>query len=460
MLWVQEVLGADPDEWQVVVLREYAKGTRLISIRSAHGPGKTVVMSWMALHHIMTRIPQKTICTAPTSSQLFDALASEMKMWASRMPRPLQDLLVVKTDRIDLANAPSESFIAFSTSRAESPEAIQGKHSENMLILIDEASGVPEAVFEAGAGSMSGKNAITVMASNPTRSSGTFFDSHNKGAGSWFTVHVCADVPEASPSAYKSPRVDPAFVTYIEELYGRDSNAFRVRVLGEFPRSDIDTFFSFELVDGARRRDVQASPLARMVWGVDCARFGDDHSALCKRLGNVVPERVVAKNGLDVMQTSGWIFHEWNQTPVGNRPLDINVDSIGIGAGVVDRLRELGLPARGINVSESPSMTDQYINLRAELAGRCKEWLQMRDCKLPDDEPLCGELQGIKYTFTSSGKVQLESKDAMRKQKRGSPDRADALFLTFASDYGTLQSGWTPTGPWNSPIRRNLPGVY
>ena len=460
VLFVQEVLGADPDEWQEAVLRAYDRRVRKISIRSCHGPGKTVVMSWMALHQILTRYPQKTIATAPTSAQLFDALAAEMKSWITRMPAAIQALVLVKTDRIELLADPNGSFISFRTSRAESPEAMQGVHSDNVLLLLDEDSAIPEPVHEAGVGSMSGEHATTVLGSNPTRTSGLFFDSHHRMRDEWVTIHVCADVPEASPTAYKSKRVSQAFIQDVEDRYGRDSNAFRVRVLGEFPRSDLDTLIAYELVDSARRRDVAVSPSALMVWGVDCARFGDDHSALCKRKGNHVVEPVLVRNGYDVMQLTGLIHHEWEATPILSRPVQIMVDSIGIGAGVVDRLRELGLPVTGINVTESPALGDTYANLRSELAGRALQWFQARDCWLPDDENLCAELVAIKYTFTSNNKLQLESKDVMRKQKRGSPDRADAFFLTFAGNYGIMQGGYAPGSPWNSPLKRGLKGVY
>lgn len=461
VLFVMEVFGADPDDWQREVLKAYGNGSRRISIRSCHGVGKTVVMSWIAVHHLLTKWPQKSVATAPTSAQLYDALASECKAWINRLPPPVRELLEVKTDRIELKADPDGSFLSFRTSRQESPEALQGLHSDHVLLLVDEASGVPESVFEASVGSMSGHNAVTILASNPTRSTGTFYDSQTRLADSWFRVHVSADVPEASPGAFRSERVTPDFIQQVEDQFdGKESNAYRVRVLGEFPRADLDTLISFELVEAARHRDVQVIPSARMVWGLDPARFGDDNTALTKRIGNVVPERVQTRNGLDLMKTAGWVFHEYDSTPVTERPIEIMVDTIGVGAGVCDRLRELGLPVQGVNVSESPSMLSEYANQRAELAGKCKSWLMSRDCKLPDDDALAAELTGIRYTFNSSNKMQLESKKDMKRRIRHSPDRADSLFLTFASTFGVLQNGFAPTSTWNKPIIRGMKGVY
>jgi hypothetical protein len=108
---------------------------------------------------------------------------------------------------------------------------------------------------------------------------------------------------------------------------------------------------------------------------------------------------------LDLMALTGAIMHEWEFTDPKDRPAEILVDSIGLGAGVVDRLRELKLPARGINVGESPAFKGQYMNLRAELWAKAKAWLEARDCKLPRDERLVNELSSPRYSFMSNGKL-------------------------------------------------------
>ena len=114
------------------------------------------------------------------------------------------------------------------------------------------------------------------------------------------------------------------------------------------------------------------------------------------------------------------------------KPTEILVDSIGLGAGVVDRLRELGLPVLGVNVSESPAV-GSYRNLRAELWYRCKDWLAKRDCKLPKNDDLISELCSVRYTFSSNGKAQVESKDEMRKRGLRSPDLGRLSDADFRS---------------------------
>ena len=447
VLFVREVLGAEPLAYQAEFLEAIASGERKISIRSGHGTGKSTSASWAMLWYLLMRFPNKVVVTAPTSGQLFDALFAELKRWIGELPKPVQDLLTVKSDRVELAAAPSEMFISARTSRAETPEALAGVHSDNVLLVVDEASGVPEKVFEAAAGSMSGHNATTVLLSNPTRSGGTFYETQNRMSDSWWTRRW---------SCVESPLVSDEFVDEMRERYGEESNAFRIRVLGEFPLADDDTIVPFHLVDAAMNRDIEVDVERAPVWSLDPARFGTDRTAFCKRVGNVVTE-IKSWRGLDLMQTVGRVMAEYEALPPSQRPGEILVDSIGIGSGVVDRMRELGAPVRGVNVAESPSMGATYNNLRTELWFKTKAWLEDRSCKLPKDDELLADLTGIRYSFTSSGKMAAEGKDQMRKRGLRSPDLADAVCLTMASDAAMALSG--PLSSWKGDIRRNLRGI-
>ena len=445
--FVQEMLGAEPFDYQQEFLEALAKGTRKMSVKSGHGTGKSTTASWAMLWFLLLRFPNKVVVTAPTSSQLFDAMYAECRRWVNELPKELQQLLNVKSDRIELVSAPSEAFISCRTARAETPEALAGVHSDHVLLIVDEASGVPEQVFEAAAGSMSGHSATTLMLSNPTRSSGTFFESHNRMADSWWTrTWSCID----------SPLVSDEFVDEMRLRYGEESNAFRVRVLGQWPLADDNTIIPFHLVESAQHRDVEVFEDSKIVWGLDVARFGNDATALCKRQGSVITE-VRSWRGLDLMQTCGRVVAEYNALPPSKRPSELLVDSIGLGSGVVDRLRELDLPVRGINVSESPSMGDTYMNLRSELWFKAKAFLEERGCKIPKDDQLLSELTSVRYSFTSSGKMKAESKDEMRKRGLGSPDLADAFCLCMASDAATAQSGSFQS--WRGELRRNLQGI-
>ena len=447
VLFVKEVLGVEPDEWQKDFLNAVASGERKISIRSGHGVGKSTTASWAMLWFLLTQYPVKVVVTAPTSAQLYDALFAELKRWVKELPPTIQDLLDVKQERIELKASSTEAFISARTSRAEQPEALQGVHSENVMLVADEASGVPEAVFEAAAGSMSGHNALTILLGNPVRSSGFFFETHNRLKDEWWTKRVsCED----------SARVSQEYIDDMKSRYGEESNAYRIRVLGEFPRSDDDTIIPMELLESAKHRDTRAYEDAPIIWGLDVARFGSDSSVLCKRQSNVVHTLERWRN-LDLMQLTGAVVAQYEACDHKSRPTEILVDSIGLGAGVVDRLMELKLPARGINVSESPAMGGTYLNLRAELWHKAKAWLEKRDCKIPNNEDLIGELATVRYTFTSNGKIKIESKDDIRKRGLKSPDMADAFVLTFASDAATIS--WGSNNSWGKPLKRLIRGL-
>jgi len=445
--FVTEILGVTPLPYQAEFLEALAAGERKISIRSGHGTGKSTAASWAMLWFLLMRFPNKVVVTAPTSGQLFDALFAELKRWVNELPPALKEALTVKSDRIEFNAAPSEAFISARTSRAETPEALAGVHSDNVMLVVDEASGVPEKVFEAAAGSMSGHSAVTIMLSNPTRSSGTFFESQTRLSGSWWTRRwSCVD----------SPLVSDEFVDEMRLRYGEESNAYRIRVLGEFPLADDDTIIPFHLVESAVNRDVMSDEDAGVVWGLDVARFGSDKTALARRQGQVISE-VSRWQGLDLMQTVGRVKAEYDGLPTNLRPREIMVDVIGMGGGVVDRLRELGLPVRGVNVSEAPSMGSSYTNLRAELWFKMRGWLEQRGSKLPKDDQLIAELTSIRYSFVSSGKMKAESKDEMRKRGLPSPDLADAVCLTLASEAATAIGG--RASMWGRKIRRGLKGI-
>lgn len=449
MLFVQEVLGGDPDDKQKQILRAVASGKRRISVRSGHGVGKTTTFAWAGIWHIATRYPQKTVCTAPTSTQLFDALASELKGWMKKLPPELLALFDIKTETITLVSAPDESYIAFRTSRPETPEAMAGVHSAGFVLLIgDEASGIPDKVFEAGSGSMSGLNAVTLLGGNPVRSSGLFFDTFHKLRDLWVTFHI---------SCVGHPRVSPDYVSDMARRYGVESNAYGVRVLGNFPAADDDTVIPFALMEAALTRDVQPTRV-RPIWGVDCARFGRDTSALARRQGNCLLSKVEEWGGLDTMQLVGRVKSRWDDTAVSDRPSQINIDVIGIGAGVTDRLIELKLPAYGVNVSESPSLGEKYENLRAELWFKGLAWFEKRDCNIMNDEALGAELVAPKYDFTSSGKLLVESKKKMKGRGLPSPNKADAFLLTLASEAVSASGGSTHKG-WSEAIHRVIKGM-
>ena len=433
-LFAHEALGLPPEwdpvakegilPWHWEASKKLVKHGRL-SIRSGHGVGKSAFMSWTLLWAHSCFFPVKGGCTAPTATQMSDVLWAELSKWhrvlSEKMPA-LGEKFEWKSDTFEMKEAPNESFSVARTARPEKPDALQGLHAHKgvVLVLVDEAPGVDDKIFEAARGALADENSIVLLAGNPTRLEGLFFDTHHKLRDIWATLWVNGeDVPLQSQQ----------FRDEMAHQYGLDSNVYRVRVRGEFPIEEADSVIPMHLCEAAATRDVK--PFGNMVWGVDVARFGSDRTVLVKRCTNATLGKHLAWNGMDTMQTAGKVKAEWDNTPVDERPGTVFVDVIGIGAGVADRLLELGLPVSMVNVAESASVEETYNRQRDELWFRARKWLEKKDCRMFRDETLMAELTMPKYTFTSTGKIKVESKDELKKRYPRSPDVADAFCLTF-----------------------------
>lgn len=432
--FVTEVLGAEPDEWQARALQELADYGKL-SIRSGHGVGKSAYDSWAVIWFLTCFYPAKVPCTAPTLHQLKDVLWAELAYWHRRMVPELRDEFAIQVSdqslRYYAKAAPNESFAVGRTGRKDNPEALQGFHSPNLLFVIDEASGIDDIIFEVAGGALSGEHSRVLMTSNPTRTSGYFYNSHHRSRDLWRTMQV---------SCFDARMVSPAYIDSVSTEYGEDSNVYRVRVLGEFPRVDDDAVISLEAIESSLARDVEPITSLQPVWGLDPARYGDDDTALAKRRGNALMEPTKAWHARDTMEVAGIVMHEYEDTPSDEMPAEILVDNIGIGAGVTDRLRELGLPVRGVNVAESPSGKQRFMRLRDELWWRAREWFDGRDVTMPRDDKLTGQLCSVHYQILSSGKILVESKDDLKKRGLKSPDHADSFILTFAGGTRRVQN--------------------
>lgn len=414
-------------------------GKRQISKVSGHRVGKSTALAWIVWHHAIFFHPQKTRVTAPNEKQLFGALANEVKSWHGKMPPELADAFEVMKEQVVLKAAPHDNFVTFIVSRAEVPEALAGAHSKYPLLIADEASGVPDSVFEAADSVMAGKNGVMILAGNPIRTKGKFYNSHHKMRSLWWTQQV---------SSENHPNVSPDWVRDKQIEYGVESNRYKIRVLGQFPEGEDEKVIAHWDIDAALDRDVQAM-VVQPIWGLDIGRsLRRDSSALAKRKGNVLLEPVRTWHYIDPMQTVGLVKHEWDTTVPSERPSAIVFDVIGEGSGPGYRLLEMGLPMIPVNVAETDPLLEpeKYANLRAELYYKARDFFTRKDSRIGGvtkdgkrwrDEALASELGEPGYKYRSNGKILVESKEDMRNPKRPggaipSPNRADAFVLTFA----------------------------
>ena len=425
------------EPWQVDALGRFSRHWRdrfekrgRLSIRSGHGVGKTTLLCICILFVLFCGGPDTKIPVVGNSQdQLRDGLWAELSKWINHLPPALKAQIDWQKERVSMKCAPEEAFAVRRTATKHRPEALQGIHAKNVLAVLEEASGIPEETIEAGAGTLSTPGALAIAAGNPTRASGFFHKTHTALRASWDCMVVNSeDVPRAR-----------GHIDDIIQLYGKDSNKYRVRVLGEFPTQDDDTVIPLSLVEAARKREVR--PLEYWpIWGSDVARFGDDRTTLCKRAANVLLEAPKVWSNLDTTQVAGKIFAEYEATKVSMRPKAICIDSIGYGAGVVDQLSRMMRAAGndcnvvGVNVAESSSSFDEFHRLRDELWFKGRRWFEQRDCTLPEGcEGLIAELTTPTYDFTVTGRKVVESKADMKKRGLQSPDEADGFLLTFAT---------------------------
>ncbi len=419
--FAREMLGADPTEDQEEALLEISDPGAHVSIRSGHGTGKTALLSWVVLWHVACFEDCKIPCTAPTGHQLSDLLWAEMGKWHAMMPSLLRKEIVISADHVFVREAHKTRFAVGRTSRPETPEALAGFHATNLLYVIDEASGIPEKTFETAEGALSTPGARVIMTSNPTRTDGYFHASHHKDRPHWTCLQF---------SCLNNHLVDPAYPKRMASKYGPDSDVYRVRVLGEFPLGSADAVIPLDWVEVAVGRDIDPAG-STAVAGLDVARFGDDSSALVIRTGQCVTytEQWFKQ---DTMYTTGKAVQAYQDGLFKT----LYVDVIGVGSGVVDRLKELQVPVVGVNVAESAAHGDRFYRLRDQLWWDVREWFEVKtaaispDCK--DVDTLIGELTAPTYSITSKGQIKVESKDDMRRRGIASPNLADALCLTFA----------------------------
>lgn len=322
--------------------------------------------------------------------------------------------------------------IGFATNE---PERMAGLSAEHLLFVVDEASGVDESIFEAIEGNRAA-GARIVMLSNPTRTSGTFFEAFHRKQSFWRRLHV---------SSEEAARLEPpirglATQSWIDEKideWGRESPAFRVRCAGEFAAQADRSVLSLASVEAARRRSVEragASQHAPLEVGVDVARFGADRSIVALRRGALARPLVALAAG-DGPDTAGNVLQIIARERVGAEPVRVKIDVIGVGASVFDALVRTapeGVEVIAVNVAERATDEEHFARLRDQLWFALRAWIDEGGA-IPDDPLLEAELLAPEYRFDARGRYVVESKDDTKARLRRSPDRADALALCVYS---------------------------
>ncbi len=306
-----------------------------------------------------------------------------------------------------------------------------------MLYIIDEASGVKDVVFEPVLGSLSTPDAKLIMCGNPTQLSGFFFDSHNKNRSIYHTFKV---------SGENSKRVSKEYIQMIIDMYGLDSDVYRVRVAGEFPKAMPDSFIQLDWVENcSHKKTTKNYPTLRIDIGVDVARYGDDETVINTMFDKTYQQPFEILHHNDTMQVTGAIVQKIENLRVKfiGIPIHIKIDCDGLGVGVYDRLKEIKKQknwstvklyechfgaAGGKNKQEEPV---EYSNSTGLMWGLLREKLRRHEIELIYDDKQITQLSNRKYRINSDGKIELERKEEMKKRGLTSPDRGDSLVLSL-----------------------------
>ena len=438
--FVEDIIRAKPDPRQADILRSLADNT-MTSVRSGHGVGKSAVEAWAVIWFMCTRPFPKIPCTAPTQHQLHDILWAEVSKWIRNNPVLNSDLVWTK-ERVYMKKYPEEWFTVART--ASTPDALQGFHADHVLYIIDEASGVADSIFEPVLGSLSTSGARLLMCGNPTQLSGFFFDSHHKNRSQYKTFHI---------DGRDSGRVSDDYIRTIVNMYGEDSDVFRVRVSGDFPLSEDDVFIPLPLIEKSIQTEFSPRKHPFQIHiGCDVARFGDDKTVISYR----IDEKVVIykkRHGQDTMKTADDLLQLGNELVErykldsnADDPIPVKVDDGGVGGGVVDRLRQVKrnnpelfwwLEVYPVKFGERIKHK-YYDDTTTYMMSVVRNLLRPNDSDgnilppaivLPDDEHLAGQLSCRKYRLTDRGKIRVESKGDMKDRGLASPDEADSVLL-------------------------------
>lgn len=411
-----------PDWWHIEVLnaiKDYLEGPETmplcIAVASGHGAAKTALAAWIQRWFISCRPHPAIVTTANTENQLMTKTWRELAKWHKLALN--QDWFEWTATSYYLKAHP-ETWKANAIPWSENnTEAFAGTHEDNVLVVFDEASKISDKIWEVTDGIFTTKKNIWVVFGNGTRNVGRFYDCFNKNKKLWKTWQIDSRTCKAANKTYLD--------RLIEQYGGEDSDQAKVRVRGMFPKSATRQLISSDAVDKAMKFEAEGWEYLPKVMGVDIARFGENSSTICIRQGRKVFEiEVLPKQ--DLMTTAHCVAEAIKK----HRPIQTFIDGSGIGAGVVDRLRQLNFSVVDVNGGNS-STNPRFLNKRAEMWYEMKEFIE-GVCELPPDPKLKDELTCVEYDFTDKGRIRLDRKADIMEQYGFSPDRADALSMTFA----------------------------
>lgn len=441
--FARECLQFEPDDWQLEYMEAIAAGLarstppakrkRRFALKACVGPGKSAALAIVVWWFMATRPDAKGAATSITGDNLDANLWAELAKWQDKSEL-LKAAFEWTATQIRSRERPATWFIdarkwTNSADKNALGNTLAGLHADNVIFVIDEAGGVPMEVAAAAEGGLAnvsveeGREALFLIAGNPTHLSGPLFAACTKDRERWHVQEITGDPDNPK----RAKRISIEWAREMIASFGRDSDIVKVKVLGQFPSQSPDSLLGPEDVSTSMKRVHQERAWKHEVkiLGVDVARHGDDRTVIALRQGPVVFKPRVLRE-LDTMQVAGQVAQVFDK----HKPDALFIDQATFGMGVVDRLAQLGYPVVGIDFG-GHDYEPAYFNRRAGMWFRMAQWVKSIGA-LPEMPELHAELTTPKYSFERDNKLKLEKKAEIKKRTGVSPDIADAIALTFA----------------------------
>lgn len=409
---------------------------------SGHGIGKSCLVAWLVIWIMATRPHARGTVTAATGPQLESRTWPEIVKWLRRARPEVRDMFEITSGRGSMRLRhrafPESWFTSAQTCDKENSEAFAGQHAANStsFYIFDETSGIDDSIDEVSEGGLSDGEPMKFCFGNGTRNTGFFFDIFHKWRHRWDRLY---QIDSRSVQITNKRKIAQDI-----EDHGENSDWVKRRWRGMFPSAGDLTFFSRAEIDAAMQRPTPPTPHGHpVVMGVDVARRGGDSSVLTFRhhldARSFPPIKL---NGLDLMSLAARVAAEANRLRALGLQVVIMVDGTGLGAGVVDRLRQLGFARNVVDVQFAARAPDPVMaaNLRAWMHLELRLWLR-KGGALVNDQQLADQMAAIEFGHTTAGAVLLEKKDDLRERIGCSPDELDSLCCTFAAPVTIDASG-------------------
>jgi len=443
------VLGCSHWSAQDEILRSVFKNQRT-TVKSCHGTGKSYSAARIAHAFLFAYKNSIVVTTAPTFRQVENILWREMRQAASQSKMKLGGNMLKTKFEID------DKWYAIGIS-SDKDDNFQGFHAEHLLVIADEAAGVPETTMQVIEALMTSAGTRQLLIGNPTNTNGTFCASHKSDLYTKISIS-CFDTPNFTKNGIKDltdllkltrpeleamPLVYPELVTPLwawerAESWGIDSPMFQSRVLAEFPEEGDDTLIKLSHIERALQKEWDEEQWKfrpqRKAIGIDVARKGSDSTVGIAFDNGKMFEKMFSYVGKDTMKTVGHAVALFNDLGFSKEFDTFVVDDTGVGGGVTDRLLELGYNVLPVNNAESASDKEKFRDIKAEIFWNLRQAFLEGSISIHDISRIIQDLSSIRYDYMSSGKLFIVSKKDMKRDGLPSPDFADALALAY---YGT-----------------------